>query len=910
MKPPRWTRALLRLLAQPRAVDDVIGDLEEAHRTSVERRGRFVATVLTAIGTLDMAFALMRARLGRSRVDPRALVTDESERGLIRMRFSWLDVKLGVRMLIRYPGLTVVGGLAMAFAIWVGAAVFEFSTQLVYPNLPLDEGDRIVGFRHWNVALSRTGAPSLHDFDTWRRELRSVEDLGAFRTRERNLITGRGVGEPIPVAEISGSAFRVTRVPPLLGRSLVRGDEDPGSPRVVVIGFGVWQSRFGSDPDIVGRTVRLGRAEATVVGVMPEGYAFPVAQDIWIPLRLNPLDYERAESPPLGMFGRLAPGVDLTEAQAELAGIGLRTAADYPETHEHLRPQVVSYPRTFFDPSGVVAAGVMSTTNLFIAVLLVLMCGNVALLMYARAATREREIVVRNALGATRSRIVGQLFAEALVLGVCAAVIGVSAAGLGLRWGLSVVQAEVLEGRGLPFWINDTLSLTTVVYAVGLTLLGAILAGVLPALKVTGSGTLARLQRAGVGGASARFGPVWTTIMVLQISATVVFIAVAAGVRADVERIRGLDSGFEGTKHLSVRLQMDREMTSDGELETAAVFAARYQAALDDLEERLTAEQAVLGVTLAERLPRMYHPWRQIEVEGGSMPPPDERGHRMGSAAVDTDFFEVLGESVTMGRAFDSGDIDSDYPVVVVNEPFVSRVLGGRNPIGRRLRYVATEEYRDPDQDPGAWHEIVGVVPDLGATSGYGPVGFYHPRKPGEGYPVHMAVHVGGDPAAFGPTLRAAAVDVDPTLRLSNVLTLDQVNQGEIVFYDFWFGLTATLSAVALLLSLTGIYSVMSFIVARRTREIGIRVALGSGRGRIVLAIFRRPVLEVALGVLLGATLVGGIGGTGFGISPGLAIAAVSAYASVMFGVCMLACIVPTRRALAIEPTDALRAEG
>ena len=209
---------------------------------------------------------------------------------------SWLDFKLALRMLVKYPGLTLVGGLAIAFAIAVGAAGFEFLTQMVHPTLPLDHGDRIVGIRNWDAAAGRVEDQATHDFVTWREELESVENLGAFRTLQRNLIIEEGQAEPVQVAEISASAFRLARVPRCWVGPWSRPDERAGT-LPVVIGYGVWQTRFEGDPDVVGRTVRLGSAQSTVVGVMPEGFAFPVSHNLWVPLRLNILEYERRQGP-------------------------------------------------------------------------------------------------------------------------------------------------------------------------------------------------------------------------------------------------------------------------------------------------------------------------------------------------------------------------------------------------------------------------------------------------------------------------------------------------------------------------------------------------------------------------------------------------------------------------------------
>jgi predicted permease len=886
---PRWVCALLRSVAPAGHAEDAIGDLEETHLRRVKQRGRLIAGLLTRIDALDMALAFLR--------QPKRPFTGG---GRSFTGMSWLDFKLGFRMLVRYPGLTLVGGLAIAFAIWVGAGTFEFLSQVVYPTLPLDGGERIVALQTWDAAANRQERRLLRDFALWREELKSVVDLGAYRTLERNLITGEGRGEPVELAEISASAFRLTRVAPLLGRPIVEADEQTGAPHVVVIGYELWQRRFGGDAGIVGRTLRLGSSPGTVVGVMPEGYAFPISHQLWVPLRLNALEFEPRQGPAIQIFGRLASGVSLAEAQAELSAVGARAAVDLRDTHQHLRPKVMPYAKSYLNIPAGYSAGLMAS-NVFLVMLLLLVCANVALLMFARAATRESEIVVRNALGASRSRIITQLFAEALVLGGIGAIIGLAAAGFGLRWLLHVMEAEVLDGGRLPFWFSDHLSPSTLLYACVLTLIGAVIAGVVPALKVT-RGLSTQLRQATAGGGGFRFGGIWTAVIIAQVAVTVTFPVVAFFLRRDAVQIETLDVGFPQEEYLSVRLEMD---APDDSLQAA--LRARFGAAYRELERQMMAEPAVVGVTFADVLPQMYHGWNQIEVDEGALPPPDVRGHRVSAASIDLDYFDVLDTSVLSGRAFHSGDLASDARVVIVNQHFVERVLGGKNPIGRRLRYVAGESGREE----GIWHEIVGVVRNIGMTSGYGQSGIYHPLETGNTHPVYMAVHVNADPLSLVPSLRGAATAVDPTLRLHDIMALDHIIDATLQYYAFWFRLTLAVSAIALLLALAGIYAVMSFTVSKRTREIGIRVALGADRRRIALAIFWRPLVQVGLGIVAGGMLTAAFsfGVLGASLWPNGALMVV-AYSGLMMGVCMLACIVPTRRALSVEPIDALRADG
>ncbi|HZN08433.1 MAG TPA: ABC transporter permease, partial [Pyrinomonadaceae bacterium] len=458
----------------------------------------------------------------------------------MRTVISWLDVKLGLRMLRRYPGLTIVGGIAMAFAIATGASVFEFLNQMTRPYLPLDDGTRVVGIRLRNTESRNIEKEASFEFDIWRREVSSVENLGAFRTVDRNLTSADGRTEPIQLAEMSASGFKVVRVAALIGRPLVDSDEGAAAAPVVVLGYDIWHSGFGGDPSILGQSVRLGTSSAIVVGVMPEGFRFPVSHDAWIPLRSNLSDSKIRQGSEINVFGRLAPGFGLDKAQAELTTIGLRLAAEFPDSHGHLRPEVLPYAQSIRDISGIQAAALLSI-NVFLIMLLVLVCGNVALLMFARAAARESEIVVRTALGAGRGCIIGYLFAEALVLAGVAAPLGLAAAGLLLRWWLTV--AEIDSGR-LPFWFTDNLGASTVAYAVGLTLLGAIVAGVVPALKVTGRGVEARLRQTSAGAGGLRFGGVWTVVIVIQVAVTLALPAAVFLMRRHIVDVQSIDVGF------------------------------------------------------------------------------------------------------------------------------------------------------------------------------------------------------------------------------------------------------------------------------------------------------------------------------------------------------------------------------
>jgi hypothetical protein len=424
-------------------------------------------------------------------------------------------------------------------------------------------------------------------------------------------------------------------------------------------------------------------------------------------------------------------------------------------------------------------------------------------------------------------------------------------------------------------------------YTVVLTLIAAAVAGVLPALKMTGRKVDARLRQLAAGGGGLRFGRLWTAVIIAQVALTVAFPAGAFFVRRGVVETQTMDVGFAAEQYLSARLEMDRQVS--------------FYATTRELTRRLAAEPVVASVTLTDHLPHTPYKPRMMELEAAAAARPNTPNyHRIVNASVDLNYFDALGARILAGRAFHSGDRNPGAPAVIVNESFVRGVLGGRNPLGQRIRYV------DRVADQQTWYEIVGVVKDLGMGAPDSP-GLYH-ALPDNAFPIHVAVHLRQDPAAFAPRLRALAASVDPELRLHNVLPLTEVGSSMWLEFDFLSKLLAGVSGIALLLSLAGIYAVTSLTVARRTREIGIRLALGADGRRVVASILARPVMHVGIGILSGGSITGalayGVMHGALGVTESVVIVA---YAALMMSVCLLACVVPTRRALRVQPTEALR---
>lgn len=914
---PRWTRALLAFLTPRHREDDVLGDLEESHRARRQRRGAFSSWLLTGIEALDLSLLILidrlRGRVPEARQPSEAFDSDV----LTGLAVSWLDFKLGFRMLRRFPGLTVIGGTALAFAIALGVASFEASMDFALPTMPFEGGDRIVEL--WNRDLESGDADPrvLHDFEVWKSELETVDAIGGVQTFRRNLTTERGSTSPVVGAAISASAFEMARTPPFLGRGITATDESLAAEPVIVLGYDVWQSRFNSDPGVIGQTARLASERTTVVGVMPEGFQWPRAYSVWTPLRLDGLEHAWGEGPGLQVVGRRAPGASMGDVRAELATVGARLAADHPTARAMTKPEVSRWGALERDISSVLLVAMLSIQMLQYVGLMILVAGNVALLLFARTAARSNEIVIRAALGASRGRIVAQLFAEALILAAIATVVGLLVAERGLAWGIGMME-QVLQA-GLGSWFRDGLSPSTMLCAFGFTVLAAVIAGVLPAMKATGWDMQARLQRAGTGGPTREAGRLWGSIIVTQVAVTVAFVPVIIVVGWVSVSMEHADYGFPAEQYLMAEIREAASHQTFDEMNRVlggSAQGADYEARYLEIKRRLELEPAVGAIALAEQVPGAPQAGAWIEVDGPARPTNHWRGHHVGKTAVDEDFFRTLGVSIVAGRDFNGSDGEAGQHVVIVDEHFVHSVLEDRNPLGRRIRFNPWRENPDVEPNTEPWLEVVGVVEGLVKDINpeeRGRPGIYVPLAADQVHPVRIAARVGAEPLSFGPRLREIVSEVDPELVITDLRPLDDSAWVMRMSFEAWFKVLLVMGGMGILLATAGIYAILSFTVSRRTREIGVRVALGADRIRIVAAILHRALEQIGLGVGIGGTLIAAflLFNPELGYAPEWwHVGVFLGYLAFMSTVCALACIVPTSRALAVEPTEALRAEG
>ena len=813
------------------------------------------------------------------------------------MRISLLDIKLALRMTAKYPGLSAIAVFGLAVAIGLGAGYFAFMGSILDSTLPFKDGDRIVAIQSRSLRSSRAGGTPLEDVRHWRNDLRTIEALAAFSELSRNLITDDGRTDIANVAAMTPSAFRLAGVAPALGRTISDEDERPGATPVLVIGYDEWERRFNGEASVIGRTMRVDDTVYTIVGVMPKGFGFPIRNAYWIPLRLDATGDEAKRE--VHVMGRLRDGVSLAQARAEVSTIGERMAAAFPKSHADLRLHVGLYTRAHgsFNSGSPEFEMAERALQFGVGLLVLIVAVNVSVLVYARTATRLGEIAVRTALGASRGRIVSQLFVEALVLSGSAAAIGLALVSVAFRMLLAYDATDPYNG--LPFWMQLQLTPGVAAYTALLAVVGAVMIGVLPALKATGRKSTGALQQFSGRAAGVQLGRTWTALIVLQVAIAVM--ALPGAVHFAIAAHRHGMSQPSALAHSLIEGVLYATMDDNQPAESRP---ARFQAGLARLVQRLETEPGVTGVTYADFFPGR-EAYTEIEVEGQAERVPVK------PSRVAPSLFDIFGTNITAGRALTAADANTT--AIVVDQRFAD-ALGG-NVLGRRIRYSDVS----PDGAPqsSAWHEIVGIVPVFWDSfrafiSFNPPVGrIYHAGTTKQIHPAVMVVRVAdGGSGQWAPRLRELTASIDPTLKFERIAGVPETWKSDTEAAYMVSLVVIAVTASVLLLTSAGIYAMMSFTVARRRREIGIRAALGADARRVLLGIFGRASAQIGAGIAVGllvATLLELAGaGTMFGGNPLVLVPGVIA---LMFAVGIVATLGPARRGLAVQPTEALREE-
>jgi putative ABC transport system permease protein len=791
---------------------------------------------------------------------------------------SWGEVRLGLRLIVKQPILSSTIILALATGIWLATMGFTLRDEIVNAKLPYAAGERFGRLEAQDKDRGRIDIEP-ERYHAFRDRAASIEHLGAFGARPFTLAHSDKEVESIGGAYITPRSMAWIEATPRLGRNLIPADGESGAEPVVVMRDSLWKRRYGADPAIIGRRLTIGGRPRTVVGIMPDTFEFPASGELWLPLDEATLGGGDAGiGTAVRIFGVLREGATFEQATTEVDAL----SRFMPSTITPVNQMRIVF-RPFASEANQAGVAASALVAVLVMVLLVV-ASNVATLVFARTWSRAPELVVRTALGAARTRVVGQLFLETLLLGSIAAVIGMA----GAFGSLNYIKNSF---AGWPYYIGLDPNPRIVLFVIALTLLVSTVSGLLPAWRVTRHDLRDTLSR-GRGFAFGGFGKAGAVLLIAEIALSVALlngaVTMARAFTAYYDEIPALP------KNQILTAQLGRIPTP--ELRDRVVAAAREL-------------PGVVAAGAGQQLPRLYPPPRPTSVEPiGDEPtiaPQPAPGHAVGNG-----FLEAIGARALSGRLLNESDfIAGAAPVAIVNEPFVAKFLGGRNPIGRRIRI---ESARERGAEPEPWREIVGVVPDLGLSVGDPALaaGFYVPVR--DEMLWFLAVRTTQDPRTLTASLRAAVANIDPNIQLEEERTLEDAGQDERVFLSGVATALTAMGGMALLLSIVGIYALLSFMVTRRTREIGIRVALGAATWQVLRAIAGGAAVYLA---------IGGVLGTGLGIlfaelrsmilisipAPGVWMPATIFATLALAG--GIACWVPARKALRIRPSEALSAD-
>ena len=798
------------------------------------------------------------------------------------------DLRVAARSFGRQPGLALLAVAALALGIGFTGAMFSI-VHGVMRDLPFDHAERLVHLERNNLAkdIESMEVP-IHDLVDWREAQTSFEGLAGFYTGTANLAGDGQRPERYEAAFISACAFPMLRVEPRLGRTFLAEEEGPASPPVAMLGYALWQERFAGDPGVVGRTVRINGEPHTVVGVMPEGFRFPISEDLWLPLRLDPAATPRGSDDQitLEVMARLRDGVSLDRAGSELAAIAQRLAEQHPDTNEGVGSVIKPYTEEYV---GDEPRQLLYTMLGAVFGVLLIACVNVANLLLARASLRTREVAVRSALGAGRGRLALGFLGEALVLSAAGAVLGIGIAWAGVRFFNHGIAAT-----DPPFWIDIKLAPPELAFVVGLALVAALLAGIVPAIQGSGVRFNDVLKDESRGSSGLRLGKLSRGLVVAEVALSCGLLVAAGLMIRSVTNLKTLDYGFAAKDVLVSRLGLFEGDYPDVE--------AR-QHFYDAVRERVGALPGVEAAALTTSPPGTGSGGTRVEIEGESYARPQDVPFSR-QVVVSPGFLDTFGSAPVQGRGFGEQDRRDAPQVVMVNRSFVRRYLGDGEAVGRRLR-LGGEAAGEP------WRTIVGVVPDLaiaGLTDDEQD-GLYLPLAQSDARFMTVAVRTAGPPLALSEPVRRAVQAVDPDLPLYFVDSL----YGLIATNNWFYGVFGTLFMVfggaALFLATVGLYGVMAFSVGRRTHEVGIRLALGARPGQVVGLMFRQGAWQLGAGLLLGL-------GLALGLSRALVIvlfrvepwdlSVFAAVATVLAASGLAACLLPARRASRVDPAAAL----
>jgi putative ABC transport system permease protein len=799
------------------------------------------------------------------------------------------DLKYGIRMLLKTPGFTIVAVIALTLGIGADSAIFSVVNAVLLRPLPYAESDRLVILRERSPQLEGMSV-AYPNFIDWREQNRSFENIAVFRGRESYNLTGVGEPERLIGAQVSADVFAVLKVTAASGRVFTNDEDKPGAAPVAVLSHGLWQRRFGGDPGIVDQTLTLNGQSFTVIGIMPPDFQFPGRGiDLWTPAgqaAANPGWQQRGNHPGLAGIARLKPGVSIAQAREDMDLVAVNLEKQYPDSNTGNRvsvtPALENAVRTI-KPALLILLGAVGFV-------LLIACANVANLLLARAATRQKEMAIRTALGASRWRIVRQLLTESVLLSFLGGALGL----LLSRWGVKLIIA--ISPNTIPRSREINLDTRVVVFTIGVSVLTGVLFGIVPSLQASKPDLNETLKEAGRGSTGSRH-LFRSGLVVSEVALTMVLLIGAGLMIRSFYRLLQVNPGFNYDHLLTFNVALPQKKYAE-EQQRINFF--------DQVVDRLRALPGVEAVGLASGLPLGNNGWQtSFRIEG--QPPPEPGKVPLTEACVASpDYFQAMGITVLEGRPFSEYDKKDAPRVTLIDEEFARRYWPDETAVGKQFRTGG------PNEPPITVVGIVRRVKMDGLNQDSNRVQSYYPFRQLIPSGMTVVIKTATEPTALFSAVRSEVLAVDPDQPIYNLNTMEQIRADSIAPDRLNLMLLGTFAGVALILAAVGIYGVMAYSVTQRTHEIGIRMALGAGQGDVLGMIVGQGMKLALVGLAIGLggawfatqamkTLLFGVGAT----DP----ATFAVIAIVLAGVALGACVVPARRATKVDPMIALRYE-
>lgn len=890
----------LRSLLRRERVD---AELEEELRDHVERQ-----TEENVARCMSVEAARRAALVAMGGLEQRKQQCREA-RGLHWIDDLTRDLAYGLRSLRRSPGFAITAFLILALGIGANIAIFSADHALLFRKLPYTNPGRLVDVFQAEIsdpAANRMPVAPANYLD-WQFERKLFEAFAAWQTTSLNLSGGDHPAR-VRSAAVSANLFAVLGVEPVLGRTFQTGESAPGAGQVVILSYGLWQRRFGGDRNVVGKTIRANERSWTVIGVMPPDFRFPigwVSTDVetWTPLALTPSEWASRTDIALMVIARMRSGVTIAQAQSGMDALARHLAQTYPEADKQWGVHV----------SPMSDAGISDFRELFellsaaVSLVLLIACANVANLLLARGMARQQELTVRMALGAHRSRIVRQLITEGVLLSLCGGVLGIGLGYVGIQ--MMAFLAPAMELRDLK---HMTLDAPVLALSLALSILTGLLFSLLPALtlsRVSLQGTMQQTGRNSTG--TARTSRLKALLVAGEVALTLALLFCAGDILKSFFTYMRIDPGFDTHNVLTMRMALPEEKYRNPQ---------QWTAFFDRAAEEIRTVPGVTVVAAGSGAPMEgAGSVLRFHVDGGKAATGIDERWILEHLSVTPDYFRVTGITVMRGRGILASDQASMPRVAVINEMLARKRFGNASPIGRRIFLDGDVNESAEIKTAGPSLEIVGVVRDIKeyGLSQITPQMMYVPLAQNPESSASLLVKTTVSPTAVLPAVREKMAKLDPDQPVYNVESLEEIFWNEHAFFRFNTLLISVFAVMALVLSLIGIYGVVAYEVSQRTREFGIRLALGSTRQGILLLVLRDAawIAVVGIGVGLGLAwpavrlLTGTLHQSMFLTLVRTGPALFPVLCAAIFVTLLLACLMPARSAMRADPMRALRYE-